>query len=299
MFTDFQNGVTIDFTLKPLGPIIVRTQRSNLEPGIADVTFQRTRQGGRETVFLAGSGLKGVVRAHCERLLRTHGLHVCDPTRPNERNACGCRDHREGRNRPGADLGGQCPACFTFGSLNMAGRFRIGDALPTVDGFEAANRTEVRTGVGISRKNGSAVQGVLYDSEVVVDGKFGVRLSGENFSLWQVGLIGQALQDLDAGFYQIGGCKSRGMGTVRLDDWSVSFRFLDREIGKLRGVGNRGKNRRTYHLPDCDEMDCGNAAEEENRGFFRMVKYRGVAVDDLFNRLTRKALTEFLEARRK
>src|SRR4051812_21926116 len=80
MFQTLQNTIRISFTLEPDGPILVRAQTVGLDPGVADMEFQRTHRNGRSTVFLAGSGLKGVIRSHAERLLRSRGLYACDPT---------------------------------------------------------------------------------------------------------------------------------------------------------------------------------------------------------------------------
>ncbi len=305
MFGDFQNSVQIEFNLAPDGPILVRSQMAGIEPGIADVEFQRTHRQGQDTVFLAGSGLKGVIRAHCERLLRSNDVFACDPTLVRNYSACG-----HFKRRPDPQVGpkntgdyphaGQCPTCFIFGSLHLAGRFRFSDAYPTEDTFEEANRTEVRTGVGINRKEQAAATGVLYDTEIVVGGRFTVRMSGENFSLWQLGLIGQALQDLDSGFIQVGGCKSRGMGAVKLNDWRVSFRFLDRRSGCLTGAVQKGSGRWDYSLEREDVLPIEESPEslEDNKGIFRVVNYRNSAVVRLFDRLSSDSLGAYLARRR-
>ncbi|HBL25934.1 MAG TPA: CRISPR-associated protein, partial [Acidobacteria bacterium] len=60
MFQTLQNTVKIEFRIIPDGPLLVRAQAVGLDPGVADMEFQRTHRNGRSTVFLAGSGLKGV-----------------------------------------------------------------------------------------------------------------------------------------------------------------------------------------------------------------------------------------------
>src|SRR5437763_11435954 len=167
MFQTLQNTIRVSFTLEPDGPILVRAQTVGLDPGAADMEFQRTHRNGESTVFLAGSGLKGVIRSHAERLLRSRGLNACDPTMTKRSNeganvACGSL-RREDPRRIDAKLRphhGQCSACFTFGSLHLAGRFRVGDAYPLESAKKETNLTEVRTGAGIERRSQSAQRGV-------------------------------------------------------------------------------------------------------------------------------------------
>jgi CRISPR-associated RAMP protein (TIGR02581 family) len=292
MFSTLQNLVQIQARLRPDGPLLVRAQSVGIDPGVADMEFQRTHRGAVSTVFLAGSGLKGTLRSHCERLLRSRERFACDPTRVRE--SCGVR--REAN----PDLvryphGDNCAACFTFGSLKVAGRFRVADAYPAEGQTAAANRTEVRTGVGIDRKSQAASSGVLYDAEVVVGGAFDLQVSGENFSLWQLGLVLAALQDLDAGVVRIGGGKARGMGSVRLEDWSVELRFLDAGRGKLRGARAMVPEDAKYRLVPHDELVAPAGGEEAARGLFRVIRYQGAeAVQGLAAALIEGPLNAYL-----
>lgn len=271
MFQTLQNTASIDFTLVPDGPILVRAQTVGIDPGIADMEFQRTHRNGKSTVFLAGSGLKGVLRSHCERLLRSSpaGRFACDPTLSKER--CGDLGSPQ-RDRPHA---GQCGACFTFGSLGLAGRFRISDAYPKKGLEVETNRTEVRTGVGIDRRSQAAAtkQGVLYDSEVVVDGGFQARISGENFSLWQLGLVLAALQDLDSGLVRIGGAKARGMGSVKVQNCSVELGFLNKSV-EITGARQMQTDRWRYGLPENDSISAPTGGQASHRGVFRALQYK-------------------------
>jgi CRISPR-associated RAMP protein (TIGR02581 family) len=291
MFQTLQNTAKIAVTLTPDGPILVRAQSVGIDPGIADMTFQRTHRDGRSTVFLAGSGLKGVLRSHCERLLRTAGRFACDPTKTkNYPESCG-KDHETS---PAYPHNGQCPACFTFGSLKLAGRFRVGDAYPVAGLEEITNRTEVRTGVGIDRKSQASSRGVLYDSEVVVSGGFRAEISGENFSLWQLGLILAALQDLGGGFVRIGGGKARGMGAVKLENWSVDLGFLNRDTGRVTGARTASAGANPYRFADRDFLDCPEGASEAQRGLFRTLRFEGDVVETLASTLIAGPVQRYL-----
>lgn len=274
MFRTLQNTVTLDFTLVPDGPILVRAQSVGIDPGPADMEFQRTHRNGKPTVFLAGSGLKGVLRSHSERLLRSAGRFACDPTQVRDENSCG-RKKIGLPQFPNYPHAGQCGACFTFGSLVLAGRFRIGDAYPAAGMEEDANRTEVRTGVGIDRRSQAAAQGVLYDAEVVVGGGFRTRINGENFSLWQLGLLLAAVQDLDSGLVRVGGAKARGMGSVRVQDLSVELGFLNQDAERITGTKPTDEDSSRYGLTPHDVLPAPSGGKPLRRGIFRALRYEG------------------------
>ena len=288
MFDSFQNSVKMSMTLVPDGPLLLRSQNARLDPAIADVEFMRTRRDGQSTVYIPGSSIKGVVRAHTERLLKSGKRFVCDPTNHRDEHACG----RFARHRPKTDYphGGQCPACFTWGSLKLAGRFRFGDGYPPTDLTEAANRTEVRTGVGINRNMQAAQTGVLYDTEVVTGGGFAVTLSGENFDLWQLGLAAQALRDLDDGFFQVGGCKSRGMGAVRVRDMVLVYRSLNAKPFFLAGASSD-----KYGLQGSGlDIKTGEGVEHRQAGIFHEIVCKGEALERLFDSLCDGPLRQYL-----
>jgi CRISPR-associated RAMP protein (TIGR02581 family) len=302
MFQTFQNTIQISFTLEPDGPILVRAQTVGLDPGVADMEFQRTHRNGKSTVFLAGSGLKGVIRSHAERLLRTRGLYACDPTLTKtiggrQDVACGSlrKDDPRRRNTHRMPHDGQCSTCFTFGSLHLAGRFRVSDAFPLEELDGETNLTEVRTGVGIDRRSQSAQRGVLYDTEVVVRGGFDVRIQGENYSLWQAALVLSTLDDLHAGLVRIGGCKARGMGSVRVEGLKVKLGFLDRASDKLTGARRITSSEADYALPEPDQISAPKDGKPGDQGLFRTVSYEGEKVKELVKALVTGPLESHLQ----
>jgi CRISPR-associated RAMP protein (TIGR02581 family) len=298
MFRTLQNTATIDVTLVPDGPILVRAQSVGIDPGPADMEFQRTHRNGKPTVFLAGSGLKGVLRSHSERILRSYDRFACDPTQTKDERSCGKKKKIGQPQLPDYPHAGQCGACFTFGSLKLAGRFRIGDAFPALGMEEETNRTEVRTGVGIDRRSQASAQGVLYDSEVVVSGGFRARISGENFSLWQLGLLLSALQDFDSGLLRIGGAKARGMGSVRVQDWSIEVGFLNQENGMITGARPSEGDQGRYGLPANDSLYAPAGGKELRRGIFRTLRYeQDKPVQNFAATLIEGPLRRYLERR--
>lgn len=63
---------SITFALQPDGPMLIKAGESGGgDPTLPDMEFVRTYRNGEKQVYLPGSSLKGVVRAHCERICRT------------------------------------------------------------------------------------------------------------------------------------------------------------------------------------------------------------------------------------
>jgi CRISPR-associated RAMP protein (TIGR02581 family) len=229
MFRASHNHVSIEVQLAPVGPILVRSGKAGHDPLRPDVAAIRTQHARGETVYLPGSGLKGVLRSQAERILRANGRSACDPFALDS----DCNKRRD--QQPPEVFRTSCSACRTFGSTRVAGRLRIGDAYPTEATWADANRTEVRNGVGIERRTQAAAQGVLYDMEVVTRGVFTARIDLENFELWQLALLLQVLADLDAGFVQVGGMKSRGLGTVQVAAMQLTYQAT-RSAKALQGL---------------------------------------------------------------
>jgi len=244
MFKRWLNQGSIVLKLSPRGPVLIKSGRETVDPSQPDMAFMRTRHPDvGDTVFFPGTGLKGALRAHAERLLRGAGVWVCDPLakalsptdaahRPLCREAAGKRDGQD--SPPTATVFRlQCPACRTFGSLAVSGHASVLDAYPWAvradgeamrKGAEVANRTERRIQVAIDRETGQSAQGGgLFEIEAVTGGTFETEIPFENLQLWQLALLFAVIQDLDAGDFGIGHGKARGLGRVRAE--IAHFRF--------------------------------------------------------------------------
>lgn len=166
MFRKLYNQAVLTGRLVPDGPVLIVEGRAALDPTAPDLAFVRTTEGDVTTVYLPGSSLKG-----------------------------------------GGDTAGvyrvSCEADRLFGSTVLAGRFRVGDARPTAQQTEAANRTEIRYGVAIDRAKQSVKHGP-FEQEAVVGGAFAFRAVLENFELWMLSLVLQVFADVHDGFVQVG-----------------------------------------------------------------------------------------------
>lgn len=71
MHKKFVNHCTIDLTIIPDGPILIKSGKEGADPTKPDMEFVETYHAGGRTIYLPGSSLKGAIRAHAERIVRT------------------------------------------------------------------------------------------------------------------------------------------------------------------------------------------------------------------------------------
>lgn len=243
MHSRIYNEAAIQLSIVPIGPILIKASVST-DPTQPDMSFVRTFRDGRETVYLPGSSLKGVLRAHCERLARTVDSQrrrerhqgrplTCDPL--NERSSCGGRLRENGKEWSGPRKHLEsCFLCRMFGNTGIASHFRITDAYPTNE-----CRIEERNGVAIDRVFGSVAVGP-FNYETVTAGSFQTKLHLKNFTLAQVGLLSLALRDISLERVRLGFAKSRGLGLVsaRVDALTLRYPLSDLKGEKLHTPGN-------------------------------------------------------------
>ena len=219
------NHCTIDLTLIPQGPVLVKSGKEGADPTKPDMEFVETYHAGGRSIFFPGSSLKGALRAHAERIVRTIGseqrpldLLDLDPkddpkiplwaTDPLDRKSYTYLEKQTDTQKI------YRWSSFTdqlFGSVAIASRLRIEDAYP--DPEKPKPRLEERNGVAIDRVFGSVAVGP-FNYQVCTEGEFRTRIHLKNFTLEQLGLLGLVLRDLNDGWFGLGFAKSRGMGLV-------------------------------------------------------------------------------------
>lgn len=259
------NELVFDLTLRPEGPILIKAGETGADPIQPDMSFVRTRRGGRDTIYLPGSSLKGVLRAHCERLARTVADRLaCDP--PGDSCARWVSDKASDAEKPSdaEKYARSCFACRIFGNTVLGSRFRIADAHPPLD---RSPRAEERNGVAIDRVFGSVAVGP-FNFETVTEGEFHTTISLRNFTLAQLGLVALGLRDLADGRVRLGFGKSRGLGVVTCRVNRLEIRYPMAEIrdgallqlgattlpaDQLHGVGAIEKSKE-YRLPETDSV---------------------------------------------
>ncbi len=280
MFRKLYNQATLRGVLEPDDPVLIVQGGGSLDPVAPDLAFVRTLRGGEPTVYLPGSSLKGVLRAHAERILRTRLNDAQDRYDAAESPfEDGPRRTEAGQRKEDGDTAGvyatSCEADRLFGSTVIAGRFRIGDAYPPEEAHGATNRTEVRYGVAIDRTKQSVKHGP-FEQEAVVGGAFAFKAVLENFELWMLSLILQSLSDLDDGLLQVGHAKSRGFGSMRVVAPELEVRWPGAPGERLEGAGAReadAATRERYGLLAGDSVETPPGAEPIRHGMFSGVRF--------------------------
>jgi CRISPR/Cas system CSM-associated protein Csm3 (group 7 of RAMP superfamily) len=333
MHKRFVNHCTIDLTIAPCGPILIKSGKEGADPTKPQMEFVETYHQGGRSIYLPGSSLKGAIRAHAERIVRTVG----SDRRPSNSSHLWASDPLDERNKqnnpnyyldewkkqekskrddekhpyPGAEIYKQ--SCFTsqlFGNTALASRLRIEDAYP-VDKNQL--KIEERNGVAIDRIFGSVAVGP-FDYQVCTAGEFRTKIHLKNFTLAQLGLIGLVLRDLNDGWFGLGFAKSRGMGQVeaKLNSAVVQYPGCVLDGDEIKAIGNQKRWNKTlllgsgefleateasrYGFPQPDQQNTPVAGADMPLGFGVQLTWSGPEqVNDLFIRSV-KSWSQVLEA---
>ncbi len=251
------NLCRISLSLQPEGPLLIKAGGQSADPTLPDMQFVRTPhpETGKPTIYIPGSSLKGVLRSFVEAILRSQerdSWWACDPflrkdseegekaAKENRKKSCAGRtterEQKEKRRLASHEIYSQsCPACRLFGHTRLRGRLSCSDFFPPAD---AEPRTEVRTGVAISRVSQAVAQGP-FDMEVATGGRFEGQIVLQNYTLWQLGLTVAGLRAMREGLLKVGFGKNRGFGRVKLEIREVTIREprAKARSGTIHGVG--------------------------------------------------------------
>lgn len=270
---------TLRLTIRPDGPILIKAgETGSGDPTLPDMQFVRTKYAVSDgsgsqrmvgAIYLPGPSLKGVIRAHCERICRTLDGEELQQQRQDRRrqfdeaenvpvesrripladNPLGdgtrYREFNDMRYNSGRAIEALRDRISTaavyrlssfvsqlFGSTALAGRVRFADA------YGNNVVVEERNGVAIDRVYGSVAVGP-FNYETVVGGEFPTRIDFKNVTLAQLGLLGLALRDLAEGRIALGFGKSRGLGrvTASFDHLEIRYPTCILKDGALHLVG--------------------------------------------------------------
>jgi CRISPR/Cas system CSM-associated protein Csm3 (group 7 of RAMP superfamily) len=303
MHKRFVNHCTIDLTIAPCGPMLIKSGKEGADPTKPDMEFVETYHQGGRSIYLPGSSLKGAIRAHAERIVRTVGGDT-QPQDPSQLWASDPLDRslfreleKEKDTRKVYRF-----SSFTdqmFGSTAIASRIRIEDAYP-VD--RAQLKIEERNGVAIDRVFGSVAVGP-FNYQVCTGGEFCTKIHLKNFTLAQLGLIGLVLRDLNDGWFGLGFAKSRGMGLVeaKLNSAVVQYPGCVLDGDEIKAIGTQQRWNKTlllgsgefleateagrYGFPQPDRQETPVAGAGMPLGFGVQLTWSGPEqVNDLFTR---------------
>jgi CRISPR-associated RAMP protein (TIGR02581 family) len=280
MFRKSYNRAVLRLRVTTVAPLRIGAGDVGLDPSGADLTCVRTRHAEHgSTVYIPGSSLKGVIRSAAEASLRGQplagaALGACDDPLDHGTGSCGARYQSDDDTATHVIHRSHCLTCRLFGSQAMKGRASVRDLVPWADdrragdaygpggtNHVAANRLELRHGVAIDRILGSVKHGP-FDQELVPAGvAFFGDIALENYQVWQLGLLGEAFDQLDTGTSQLGSSKSRGLGVVRV----AVEQILHEQAGRRTqpcGVGELAtpEERTAYGLVPEAALPAGEAA---------------------------------------
>lgn len=165
---------------------------------------------------LPGSSIKGIFRSRAEFVLRTLGLRACASTTADSVAAAAQGMDPACRTNP-------CLICQLFGFAG-GGADQPGQrgALWFRDAALTDVKTAVRTHVAIDRFSGGQAHGLLFNTQVVAEGKATVAvdidLADEGRRAVAMALLNIVAVDIHDGFVGFGGGTARGMGSARLTE---------------------------------------------------------------------------------
>jgi CRISPR/Cas system CSM-associated protein Csm3 (group 7 of RAMP superfamily) len=148
---------------------------------------------------IPGSSLKGVLRSRAEYICRVLKLASCP-----DGAAATC---------------GVCLPCAIFGWSPRGGDDRMGarGAVVVHDAVIEGEPAELRPHVALDRVTGGQRSGLLYTDEVVVAGRFRLRVEPlRTPTPAESALLNAVIADLHEGLVGIGSATTRGLGTVRV-----------------------------------------------------------------------------------
>jgi CRISPR/Cas system CSM-associated protein Csm3 (group 7 of RAMP superfamily) len=254
--------VTLEGTLQAQGPLLTNdTTRAGLTG--FDHAPLMVQLGDWTRPVLTGAGLRGVLRAHAERIARTLATLKNPHAEANQEArtwflshcpACDPNARRLGRELPEderlpplescdslllyqANKGGNdpvepetlCPACQLFGSTRFGSRLIVEDAPFVGEGPQL----KMLDFLAVDRFTGGGAEGLKFDALALWKPAFKLRLHLDNPQPWELGWLALVLRDLAEEWLSVGYGAAKGFGRVQLTDWHVYLGYLPPGPGEV------------------------------------------------------------------
>lgn len=256
--------VTITGILQAQGPLLTNDATISGQTGF-DHAPLLAQLGQWQNPVLAGSGLRGVLRAHAERIARTLATRsangkdeflqmcpACSPveSRPGEPLAS-CDALLRGKVSTNDEVSDDhlCLACRLFGSTRRGSRLLVEDAPYQSTETQPKPVLKMMDFLAIDRFTGGGAEGLKFDALALWKPAFTLRLHLENPEPWELGWLALVLRDLQEGWLSVGFGAAKGFGRMELENLRCTLGYLSPEdvqdLG-LEAIGERDKEKTVY-----------------------------------------------------
>lgn len=254
-------------------PLLIKSGHATIDG--ADMAFVQTFRDNMWQIYIPGSSVKGLIRSHCERIVRTiKELGACNPFLDRgPYRSCG-KIFENSRLPNEVIYRNSCPICKMFGSTAYGSRVSSADCY-----LINSPSKQVRDGVGIDRFTGGAYDRAKFDLEVYTGAQFEGEIQVRNFELWQLALLGFVFLDLKDGYLQLGSGKSRGLGHISGSVEKIVISYMNPKVSampanELWGVGAFFNNS-DYGFSPKDKIAYDNRPALEQHGLRHNLTLQG------------------------
>jgi CRISPR/Cas system CSM-associated protein Csm3 (group 7 of RAMP superfamily) len=253
--------VTIEGTLQAEGPLLTNDVTTSGQTGF-DHAPLLAQLGNWRQPMLAGSGLRGVLRAHAERIARTLAtrnangeeafLQTCPACSPVESRAdealASCDALLRGKVSTNDEVSDEhlCLACRLFGSTRRGSRLLVEDA-PYDSAEDKPPRLKMLDFLAIDRFTGGGAEEAKFDALALWKPAFKLRLHLDNPAPWELGWLALVLRDLQEGWLSVGFGAAKGFGRVKLKHPQFTLGYLSPDDIKDLGLAADGGQKKTVY----------------------------------------------------
>lgn len=215
--------------------------------------------------YIPGTSLRGVLRSHAEKIVRTVSPDENDPIVCNPFEDDSSCSHRLDNNKSEmTPYKNSCVICKLFGNTGTASRIHIYDGSIS-DNFQI----NIRDGIAIDRFTGGVKSGATFQNMVLENCSFESKIVIRNFELWQLGLLAYVLRDLEEEQLSIGFGKSKGFGKVTGKIENLILKYYSAPVQKIQNSDNPDeKNENEFILQGLSEISSD--ADNEKYGFVKI-----------------------------
>ena len=236
-----KSWVTIEGTLQSEGALLTS---DSLVSGLYgfDHAPLLAQLGDWKHPVLTGAGLRGVIRSHGERIARTLAtLNADNEVFLKKCPACNPLEGKIGEPLPSCDSllkkakhssktevkdNDLCLACRLFGSTRRGSRFIVEDAPYESTPEQKEPVLKILDFLAIDRFTGGGAESLKFDALTLWKPAFSLRLHLDNPAEWEIGWLMFVLRDMADGWLSVGAGTTKGLGRVKLVDWSLRFGYL-------------------------------------------------------------------------